>query len=188
MSIIVGIDEAGRGCWAGPLVAAAVMLRRPVAGLTDSKQLSRARRAELDGLIRVSAEVGVGVVSAKQVDQLGLTRATALAMSQAVSQLTGYDEVIIDGNYNYLPDHPNVTVLPKADSLVPAVSAASIVAKVARDNYMLALSQKHPEYQFDSHVGYGTALHRRLIIEHGVCDEHRLTYKPIKAILELSNV
>jgi ribonuclease HII len=196
MSKIVGIDEVGRGCWAGPLVAAAVVLRRPIAGLTDSKLLSRAQRERLAVLIYEYAAVGVGWVSPGEVDELGLTAAVARAMSLAVEalDLSGeiYDEVVIDGNYNYLSNYVwprarspaiKVQTMVKADLKVAAVSAASIVAKVARDNFMTDAARQYPAYQFESHVGYGTSVHLERLKLHGVCPLHRLSYKPIQRIV-----
>lgn len=184
MYMIIGIDEVGRGCWAGPLVAAAVLLRIPIDGLTDSKKLSKKRREMLDEQIKEHAEVGIGWVSPADVDRLGLTAATAQAMRNALEQIHVSDaEVIIDGSINYLPDVQNTKNLIKADSLVPEVSAASIVAKVARDNYMAKIADKFPMYQFEKHVGYGTAQHLEMLKLYGVSELHRLSYKPIQALL-----
>lgn len=189
MSIIVGIDEAGRGCWAGPLVAAAVVLHRPIDGIGDSKQLSRKRREQLSEIIRQSASFGIGWVYPNEIDEIGLTASTAKAMNEALNQITTpYEEIIIDGNYNYLQGlsdglWPKVRTIIKADASVQEVGAASILAKVARDEYMAEMDIKYPKYRFASHVGYGTALHHELLKLHGVCDIHRLSYKPLKALL-----
>jgi len=185
MSGIVGIDEVGRGCWAGPVVAGAVLLDEPIIGLKDSKLLTKARREAFASLIHEKAvAVGVGWVSPADVDKLGLTVAVALAMRRALAKVTGdYDEIIIDGSYNFLPGNPKVTTLVKADSLVPAVSAASIIAKVARDKYMAEAGKTYPQYQFEKHVGYGTALHHEMLKRHGVCALHRLSYKPVKELV-----
>lgn len=181
--ITVGIDEAGRGCWAGPLVAAAVVLKEPVDGLADSKTLTRKKRQELARLIYVKAEVGIGWVSAADIDKIGLTEAVVQAMKTALNQIEiDYDVVIIDGNFNYIADNAKVRTMIKADALIQEVSAASIIAKVARDNYMIEASQKFPEYKFDLHVGYGTALHHSLLKIYGACELHRLSYKPVKAL------
>lgn len=185
MLVQVGIDEAGRGCWAGPLVAAAVVLAKPVAGLADSKQLSRQQRERLDGVIRrEAAGFGIGSVSPGEVDELGLTAATTLAMTRAMHELgITADEIIIDGNLNYLPGVAGVRTLVKADSLIPSVSAASVLAKVTRDNYMRQAALEFPNYQFDKHVGYGTALHAEMLKVHGPCSLHRLSYEPLKRLL-----
>lgn len=184
--MLVGIDEAGRGCWAGPLVAAAVILNRPLEGLSDSKLLGRVVRSRLDLLIREQAVAfGIGWVWPREIDEIGLTAATTKAMAEALSQIgQPYSKVIIDGNLNYLPNVSGVTTLIKADSLVPAVSAASILAKVARDNYMHDMALKFPAYGFDKHVGYGTALHAKQLALHGPCELHRLSYKPVKKFVK----
>ena len=182
---IVGIDEVGRGCWAGPVVAGAVLLIDEIPGLRDSKKLSKKRRAMLSELIHVSAVFGLGWVTPAEVDQIGLTAAVGLAMQRALDQITRpYDQIIIDGNYNFMPDNSKVSTLVRADDTVPAVSAASIVAKVARDEYMAQLGTKYPVYGFTKHVGYGTEAHRKALHEHGVTPEHRKSYKPIQALLQ----
>jgi ribonuclease HII len=184
--MIMGIDEVGRGCWAGPVVAGAVVLKRRIPGLADSKKLTKAKRELLDVKIRKQAVAyGLGWVSPEEVDRIGLTEAVRLAMQRATDQISpeAYDEIIIDGNYNYLSDNPKSTCLIKADDKIAAVSAASIIAKVARDNYMAGMAVTYPNYMFESHVGYGTALHQAALKLHGVCDLHRKSYAPIKALL-----
>jgi len=182
--LLVGIDEVGRGCWAGPLVAAAVLLEKPIKGLTDSKLLSKKKRAELAKEIKLSAQYGLGWVDASEIDEVGLTQATTVAMTDALTSIQlHYDEVIIDGNFNYLAILPNVRTLIKADLLIACVSAASILAKVERDSYMAQMATQFPDYRFEQHVGYGTMLHRQLLLKHGVCSLHRHSYKPIKNLL-----
>lgn len=186
--VIVGIDEVGRGCWAGPLVAAAVILKEPIVGLKDSKKLSKLQREKLAKEVHEKAlAVGIGWVDAQTIDIGGITPAVKRAMQDALEQIqTAYDEVIIDGHINFLPDNPKTKALIKADDLVPAVSAASIVAKVARDNYMAEIAKQHPGYGFEQHVGYGTAAHTKALVELGVCKElHRASFKPIKKLLEV---
>jgi ribonuclease HII len=182
--ITVGIDEVGRGCWAGPLVAGAVILHQGIPGLNDSKKLSKKRRDELSLLIHQNADVGIGWVTPAEVDRLGLTEAVRLAMQRAVDELhTTYGQIIIDGNYNYLPHIAGSQAIIKADGSIPSVSAASIVAKVARDTYMEQLDLRYRKWEFDKHVGYGTAAHIAALKKFGVSDIHRLSYKPIKAFL-----
>jgi len=183
--ITVGIDEVGRGCWAGPLVAGAVILKRPIEGLKDSKKLSKKRREILSGQIHAEAlAVGLGWVEPKEIDSVGLTRAVGLAMERAMAQITmHFEEMIIDGSHNFFPFEPRARALIKADDKVPAVSAASIVAKVARDKFMSELDEQYAGYGFDKHVGYGTAAHIAAIRELGVSDIHRRSYKPIMAYL-----
>lgn len=182
--ITVGIDEVGRGCWAGPVVAGAVILNRPIDGLKDSKKLSKKQRESLTEAINEDAAVGLGWVEAFTVDEIGITEAVRLAMQRALDQITvEYDEVIIDGHLNFLPDNPKTQAVIKADDTVPAVSAASIVAKVARDNYMTSMDESFPQYGFGKHVGYGTAQHLAMLKQYGVTELHRQSFKPIKTLL-----
>jgi ribonuclease HII len=184
--ITVGVDEVGRGCWAGPLVAGAVVVREPIAGLKDSKKLSKKRREFLAVQIHEEAlAVGLGWVKPAELDESGLTAAVRLAMERALEQITvRYDELIIDGNLNFFPENPRARAVIKADDSVPAVSAASIVAKVARDNYMAEVAAEYPDYGFERHVGYGTALHLERLQLHGVSKLHRVSFKPVRALLE----
>lgn len=196
--ITVGIDEVGRGCWAGPLVAGAVILQHiypnlkdsPLEGLRDSKKLSKKQRERLAEAIKVEAvAVGLGWVWPAEIDERGITWAVKTAMERALAEVKSeYDEIIIDGNINYLADvrgrtsHITRAVI-KADDSVPSVSAASIVAKVARDRYMAGLGEKYAGYEFERHVGYGTAAHVAALKTLGVSDIHRRSYKPIKEFL-----
>ena len=188
--IIVGIDEVGRGCWAGPLVAGAVILNAnsPILGLKDSKQLTKKQLQQLDQIIQKQAlAVGLGWVTPAEIDEHGLTAAVRLAMQRALEQIKlDYDEVVVDGEYNFLKDSPKTRAVIKADATVPAVSAASIVAKVARDNFMTKLADEYPDYGFDRHVGYGTALHLEKLKLHGVSDLHRCSFQPIQNLLQLA--
>jgi ribonuclease HII len=186
MDVIVGIDEVGRGCWAGPLVAAAVILSQGIPGLKDSKKLSKSQREKLAEIIQKEAiAIGLGWVSPQAIDSGGITEAVKSAMGAALNQITApYDKVIIDGNYNYLKNYRvppcRIATLVGADDLVPSVSAASIVAKVARDNFMAEAARKYPQYGFEKHVGYGTLQHREALRAHGITVLHRLSFKPIK--------
>lgn len=179
--ITVGIDEVGRGCWAGPLVAGAVVLNSHIHGLDDSKKLTKRRREILAKEIYTHGKVGLGWVTPQEIDTIGLTKAVGLAMQRAVEELnTTYDEIIIDGNINYFADDPKARAVIKADGSIPCVSAASIVAKVARDAYMAYDAHaQYPSYGFDTHVGYGTKSHILALETLGVTDIHRRSYKPI---------
>ncbi|MBR6166618.1 ribonuclease HII [Candidatus Saccharibacteria bacterium] len=186
MKKLLGIDEVGRGPWAGPLVVGACVLRESIEGLSDSKKLTAKRREKLAAEIHEKAYCGLGWVSAAELDELGLSAALRKACREAVkavqAQKPEFNEIIIDGTVNFLSDTPlgkYVSVLPKADALVPEVSAASIIAKVARDNYMVELAERFPGYGFEKHVGYGTALHRAALEELGPCEEHRKSFRPV---------
>lgn len=184
--MILGIDEVGRGPWAGPLVVGAVVLGGSnIVGLTDSKKLTKKRRDELDVIIRdKAAGFGLGWVTASEIDEIGLSESLRLATRRAVEQVeTAYHEIIIDGTINFLADTSKgryVTTMAKADLLVPSVSAASIIAKVARDNYMAEQDAVYEGYKFASHVGYGTAAHRAAIEKNGVTPLHRLSFAPLQ--------
>lgn len=177
----MGIDEVGRGSWAGPVVAAAVILEGPIAGLRDSKLLSLKTRQKLDEIIKNKAlAYGIGWAHINYINKYGLTMSIAYAMNNALSQIkTPYKKIIIDGNYNFLKGNTLVNTLISADKLIGAVSAASILAKVARDNWMIEIANKYPQYGFESHVGYGTRMHLEKLREYGPCDLHRVFYKPV---------
>lgn len=183
--ITVGIDEVGRGCWAGPVVAGAAILAKPIPGLRDSKKLSKQQRERLAVAVNAQAvSTGLGWVDAKTVDEIGLTAAVRLAMELALAEIdVEFAEIIVDGHFNFLAEHPKSRAVIKADGSEPAVSAASIIAKVARDSYMTEISRQQPEYDFHKHVGYGTALHSQKLKLHGVSKYHRRTYKPVAALL-----
>lgn len=188
--MIVGIDEVGRGPWAGPIVFGAVVLGdTAIEGLTDSKKLSKKRREQLACQIYDTARaVGLGWVAADELDQLGMPSALSLACRRALEKITvPYDQIIIDGTINFLKDTgkgPYVTTLAKADLLVESVSAASIVAKVARDAFMAEQDVRYPGYGFGAHAGYGTAAHRQALEAQGVTPLHRRSFAPIAALLE----
>ena len=183
--MILGVDEAGRGPWAGPLVVGAVVLGGVrIEGLTDSKKLTKKKREQLyDEVIAKAVAHASGWVSATELDEIGMSQALRLATRRAVEQINvPYSEIIIDGTVNFLSGTGKgeyVQTMPKADLLIPSVSAASIVAKVERDNYMSNLNDVHPEYGFGSHAGYGVAKHRAAINEFGVTPEHRLSFAPL---------
>lgn len=188
----VGVDEAGRGPLAGPVVAAAVVLdpARPVAGLKDSKKLSARQRECLAPLIREQALAwAVAFATPAEIDKLNILKATLLAMHRAVQDVQkklGADEnalfALVDGNR--LPVWPyKARAIVKGDALEPAISAASILAKTDRDAYMLNLHQAHPVYGFDAHMGYPTESHLQALSEFGPCHEHRRSFGPVREAL-----
>ena len=185
----IGIDEVGRGCWAGPLlVVAARSCATLPAGLDDSKKLSKKRREALYAQIQETCDIGEGWITAAEIDAIGLTAAMQLGVARALEAVgAGTDEkIIMDGLINYCePKYTGVTCVAKADSLYPIVSAASIHAKVTRDRYMTELAPKYAIYGFAQHVGYGTRLHSDMLILHGVSDMHRLSFAPIKKFASL---
>lgn len=192
--LTVGIDEVGRGCWAGPLVAGAVILPSNInledgpIELRDSKKMTKKQREIAAELIYERAGAGLGWVWPAEIDEHGLTWAVKTAMERALAEIAiPYDEIIIDGNINYFPQNAKAKASVKADDSVPAVSAASIVAKVARDAYMAELGEKYAGYGFATHVGYGTAAHIAALKRYGVSDIHRLSYKPIATLVGSSS-
>lgn len=183
--MILGIDEAGRGPWAGPLVVGTVVLGGvQIEGLTDSKKLTKKKREALYAEITAKATAyASGWVTARELDEMGMSAALRLATRRAVERIkVPYSEIIIDGTVNFLADTGKgkyVTTIPKADLLVPSVSAASIIAKVERDRYMAELDERYPGYGFKAHAGYGVAKHRAVIEQLGVTPEHRLSFAPL---------
>lgn len=183
--MVLGIDEVGRGCLAGPLVIGAVCLDEPIDGIKDSKLLKPAVREKLSLLIKKNALVAkLGWVWPKEIDNLGLTKAMILGIERALEGLNISDyQIIIDGNVNYLKHIPNAKCIVKADVSVKEVGAASIIAKVARDKYMHDLSSKYPKYNFHSNVGYGTRVHIEALIKFGPTILHRRSFKLSKVVL-----
>ncbi len=183
---IAGVDEAGRGPLAGPVVAAAVILDplRPIDGLADSKILSERKRDSLEEIIKACAlSWSIGIASVEEIDELNILQATLLAMQRAVNGLAiSPDEVLVDGNR--LPDllMPAQAIV-KGDSKVKAISAASILAKVARDRMMVAYHQKYPDFSFHIHKGYGTKQHLAEIEQFGFLAIHRKTFNPVRTLI-----
>lgn len=188
--LVAGVDEAGRGPLAGPVVAAAVILdaTRPIDGLADSKALSARRREELDGQIRAHASAwSLGFATVEEIDRINILQATLLAMQRAVEGLAQAPElVLVDGNQAPQLACPVRTVV-QGDALVPAISAASILAKVARDALMQELEACHPGYGFATHKGYPTAAHLEALERHGVTNAHRRSFGPVRRLLVKDN-
>ena len=186
LGLIAGVDEAGRGPLAGPVVAAAVMLDelQPIQGLNDSKKLSARTRERLFDEIRAKALCCcIAEASVEEIDQLNILQATMLAMRRAVEGLRlKPHKVLVDGNRV-----PILKVLAEAivkgDAKVKAISAASILAKVHRDRLCLALHAQHPQYGFDGHKGYPTPAHLAALREHGACAQHRRSFAPVREVL-----
>lgn len=176
---ICGVDEAGRGPLAGPVCAAAVILPEhlELPGLNDSKKLTDKRRRELFPIIKEQAiAYGIGFASEQEIDEINILQATFLAMQRAIDQLEGKAEfALIDGNREKDFGLPVMTVV-KGDSRSANIAAASILAKVTRDDLMLEMAEKYPEYGFEIHKGYGTKKHYAALTEHGMCPIHRRSF------------
>lgn len=188
--VVAGVDEAGRGPWAGPVVAGAAILDRATlpdalrAGLDDSKKLKAEKREALLAALRPHARLGVGVATAAEIDEMNILRATLTAMARAVADLgTVPDGILVDGNRvpDGLPCPARAVV--KGDGLSLSVAAASIVAKVTRDAMMTALDRTYPGYGWASNAGYGTRAHQDGLARLGVTPEHRRSFAPIRKIL-----
>lgn len=195
-STVIGVDEAGRGPWAGPVVASAFWIDPKAldglpAGLTDSKKLSATARARIEaGLCNQTHLYGVGAASAREIDDIGLLPATFLAMDRAVAILAAQmpaviTAILVDGNLR--PDFPSakgaeIETVIKGDSKSLSIAAASIMAKEDRDRQMRALDTLYPQYGFAGHKGYGTKAHHEALLEFGPCEEHRHSFRPIQAL------
>lgn len=184
--LVAGVDEAGRGPLAGPVVAAAVILDdlRPIKGLADSKKLSAARRELLFDEIRAKALCcSIASASVEEIDALNILQATLLAMKRAVEGLRlKPHKTLVDGNR--LPALSMLAeAIVKGDALVPAISAASILAKVYRDRWCVEFDQDYPQYGFAVHKGYGTARHLAALREHGACPQHRRSFAPVAGVI-----
>ncbi len=183
---IAGVDEAGRGPLAGPVVAAAVVLDRAIVpeGLNDSKALTAKKRTELLELILADADVGVGLASVEEIDEINILRASHLAMNRAIAKLDiAPDHVLIDGNL--VPRDMTLPAFPivKGDSLSLSIAAASIVAKTRRDAIMWDLAQQYPGYGWERNQGYPTKCHKEALRNLGVTPHHRRSFKPVHNIL-----
>ena len=185
---IAGVDEAGRGCWAGPVVAAAVIL--PVSydwdGLDDSKKLGAEQRARLSARIRQDAVTGLGIATAAEIDASNILIASLRAMARAVAKLThAPDHILVDGNR--LPDWSYAAeAVIGGDTRAPSIAAASIIAKHARDEMMVSLDEQCPGYRWAQNKGYGVPAHREGLEAQGVSPEHRRTFVPIRRLLDQS--
>ena len=179
VSLICGVDEAGRGPLAGPVCAAAVILPRgiEIAGLNDSKKLSEKKREKLyDEICDKAMSFGIAFATVDEIEKLNILNAAMLAMNRAIAQLDPQPELaLIDGNRNSAIEIRSQCVV-KGDAKCADIAAASILAKVTRDRYMLEMAEKYPEYHFEQHKGYGTKLHYEALREHGPCEVHRPSF------------
>ena len=188
---VCGVDEAGRGPLVGAVVAGAVVLdpNNPISGLKDSKKLTPAKRDFLyEQIIEKAKAWGVGQASPAEIDDINILQATMLAMQRAVEDLTTRlgtwpDKALIDGNRCPELPIPSEAII-KGDAKEPAISAASIIAKVTRDRQMQVLDKLHPQYGFAQHMGYPTEAHFAALKEFGACDEHRRSFSPVRKVLE----
>lgn len=184
---MIGIDEVGRGAWAGPLLVVAARQNSELPhAVRDSKLTTRKQREVLITDIKVSCDLGEGWVSAEEIDALGLTAAMQLAVSRALDaiQAIADEAIIMDGHINYCDaGFVNAQAVVDADATYPIVSAASVYAKVVRDNHMADLATQFPGYGFEKHVGYGTRQHKEAIAQLGITPQHRKSYKPIRTFL-----
>lgn len=181
---VAGVDEAGRGAWAGPVVAAAVVLPflKRYYGINDSKLLTPKEREQLlKKIYQIAIDVGIGIVEPEEIDEMGVGKATYLAMRRAVGNLSVMPQyILVDGFKVGFAEIPSVGIID-GDCKSISIAAASIVAKVARDRMMVEIHESNPGYNFHIHKGYGTVFHQAKIKELGVCEWHRKSYQPIKA-------
>ncbi len=184
--LVAGVDEAGRGPLAGPVVAAAVILddKRPIGGLADSKKLSAAKRERLyDRILADALCCSIAEASAQEIDHLNILQATMLAMRRAILGLRLRPvKVLVDGNRIPVIDIMAEAIV-RGDALIPSISAASILAKVHRDRWCLQLHRQYPLYGFDAHKGYPTGQHLIALQQHGACAEHRRSFGPVAKVL-----
>jgi len=178
--MLCGIDEAGRGCCAGPLVVAGVSLHVKIDGLNDSKKLTEKRREELFETIKENSKYKIVFCDNEMIDEKGLSFCLGYALQEIKNEFEGY-EILMDGNSSFGVE--GIKTMIKADAKVPEVSAASILAKVSRDRYMYEIAEKFPNYSFSKHKGYVTPLHVKELQLHGFSQIHRKSYK-IKALRE----
>ena len=177
--LVAGVDEVGRGCLAGPVIAAAVILKNPIQGLTDSKKLSEKTREYLAEEIKHNSFYAFGIATAQEIDEINILQASLLAMNRAILALPiAPSKILVDGIHK-----PNINInmeaIIKGDLLIKEISAASIIAKVKRDKYMREIDLKYPNYGFKRHKGYGTKLHFEMIQKHGATKIHRKTFKGV---------
>ena len=181
---VAGVDEVGRGCLAGPVVAAAVILKDfDNNEINDSKKIPKKKREELSSYIKQNSIYSIGEASVEEIDKLNILNASLLAMKRAIKNLSSQPEsILVDGNFKPI-NETNVFSIVKGDTKSISIAAASIVAKVYRDKLMAKFSKIHPEYKFENNSGYGTKEHQNALLKFGVSPIHRRSFKPIHHIL-----
>ena len=187
-SNIAGVDEAGRGPWAGPVYSAIVILNRNCIpeGINDSKKISEKKRIKLYKEILINHKYGIGSASPDEIDQLNILEATFLSMRRALENLIiKPDYILVDGNLSPNFNIPHESII-KGDSVSMSIAAASIIAKVERDKFMVNIDNEYPEYKWKKNKGYGTKDHQNALNAHGVTKHHRKSFSPIRKILSLS--
>ena len=179
MKLVAGVDEVGRGCLAGPVIAAAVILRNNIPGLKDSKKLSKKKREELSLIIMKNSYFSFGSSSPKEIDEINILQASLLAMKRAILNLSVEPgKILIDGIHK--PDlNTDTQTIISGDSYIDEISAASIIAKVYRDNLMMQFDKEYPNFFFSSHMGYGTKMHKAALKKYGITPIHRKTFRGV---------
>ncbi|BAU12014.1 ribonuclease HII [Leptolyngbya sp. NIES-3755] len=185
---VAGVDEAGLGCLAGPIVAAAVLLPldcEMIEGVRDSKLLSATARSRFFNLVKENAiAVGVGIATVREIEQINVLRASYLAMQRALGRVAPYDHALIDGRPIKQADLGSHTAIIDGDATCYAIASASIIAKVRRDRFMQRLAKRYPQYGWERNAGYGTKQHLEAIDQFGITPHHRRTYAPVQRAIE----
>jgi ribonuclease HII len=185
--VIAGVDEAGRGPWAGPVVAAAVILHADtvIAGLNDSKKVSEIKRAALfPEICQKAVSIGIGIINEGIIDRVNILEATYLAMKEAVGKLKPSPGLVLVDGWPITGFSSKQAGIIGGDGKSASIAAASIIAKVTRDRLMIELSEKYPVYSFEKHKGYGTKEHQAALLRYGPCDIHRRSFAPVKKYIE----
>jgi|TARA_X000000950_G_scaffold89482_1_gene112569 ribonuclease HII len=179
LKLVAGVDEVGRGCLAGPVIAAAVILTNNIPGLKDSKKLSKKKREELSLTIMKNSYFSFGCSSPKEIDEINILQASLLAMKRAILNLSVEPgKILIDGIHK--PDlNTDTQTIISGDSYIDEISAASIIAKVYRDNLMMQFDKEYPNFFFSSHMGYGTKMHKAALKKYGITPIHRKTFRGV---------